>query len=326
VRGWGGALATATGVAAAAGAAQLGVGYGTGVIFWPQGTGQVADESWVISLIWSTWIAATSTIAGAVIADRLQAGIPGGGPLASSPDDRLGRLLWRLALALAASIGALVTVALVAVPAREAGVAGVTVPQAQAVGYTALGVLVGLVIAVGALAARVVAVNLIATTGWLWGLAVIAVTEGLLSGRESSRVPLGFWDLGASGPWFRNILLPGAGIALGAALVVGLLTALPAARRGDHPAGVAVSGAAGPLVLAAAYLMAQPDLAGAAADSLSRHLVAPYLVLAGLAGSLLVAAVRSGPPMASGDTAAPAGAGVPAARGPTREPAGGRVG
>ena len=53
-----------------------------------------------------------------------------------------------------------------------------------------------------------------------------------------------------------------------------------------------VSGAIGPLVLATAYLLAQPDLVGADQVDLSRHLVAPYLILAGLLGSLLISAVR----------------------------------
>jgi hypothetical protein len=71
-----------------------------------------------------------------------------------------------------------------------------------------------------------------------------------------------------------------------------VLAALPAARRGDNPVGVVVSGAAGPLVLATIYLAAQPDLLGTDPTDLSRHLVAPYLVAAGLLGSLLATAIR----------------------------------
>jgi hypothetical protein len=290
VRGWGGSVATAVGVAAAVGAAQLGLGYGMDIVSWAPDAGGLASEAWIASLTWASWIAATSAIVGAVVADRLSppTGDPAGG-------DRVTSVLWRLVLATAAALGAGVAVALVAVPARVAVVAETSAPQAVAAGYAVLGVIVGLVMAVGALTARAVAANLIATAAWLWLLAIVAVVDGVLAGRDWSRVPLAFWEFTDAEPWFRNILLPDAGLALGAALVIGLLAALPAVRRGDHPIGVVVSGAAGPLVLAAAYLMAQPDLVGADVVDLSRHLVTPYLLLAGLLGSLIASTVRPRP-------------------------------
>lgn len=298
-------IATAIGVAAAAGAAQLGIAYGTGVITWRPEPDGLAQAAWSAGVIWAAWIAATSVIAGSVIADRLHASRPATAATESAdgsgdgPDsDRLTRLLWRLVLAVAAGVGAMITVALVAVPARDASVVDVAAPQALAVGYVALGVLVGVVISVAALAARAVAANLIATAGWLWVLAITAVVESVIAGRDWSAVALGFWNLQVGELWAGNLLLPEAGVAVGAALVVGALAALPAARRGDHPVGVVISGSAGPLVLAIAYLLAQPDLTSAAVEDLSRHLVAPYLVLAGIAGSLLASAIR---PRASGD-------------------------
>lgn len=291
IRGWGSAIAAAVGVAAAAGAAQLGVAYGTGVVSWPVEPDPAADQVWVTSLAWGMWIAASCTIVGAVTAARLRT--PGATPATDLADegDRATRVLWRLVLAVAAAVGAMITVALLAVRAREAVAAVAASPQSVAAGYAVLGVVLGLLLAVGALAARAVATNLIATAAWLWLLAVVIVAEGVISGREQSPVPLGFADVELGEVWFRSILLPDAGLALGAALVIGALAALPAARRGDHPVGVAVSGATGPLLLAAAYLMAQPDLATLTATELSRYLTAPYLALAGLAGSLLVSAV-----------------------------------
>jgi hypothetical protein len=301
VRGWGVSIATAVGVAAAAGAAQLGIAYGTGVITWRPEPDGLAQAAWSVGVIWAAWIAATSVIAGSVIADRLHSSRPvtAATELANDGDgDRLTRLLWRLVLAVGAGVGAMITVALVAVPARDASVVDVAAPQALAVGYVGLGVLVGVVISVAALAARAVAANLIATAGWLWVLAIAAVVEAVLAGRDWSAVALGFWNLQVGELWAGNLLLPEAGVAVGAALVIGALAALPAARRGDHPVGVVISGGAGPLVLAIAYLLAQPNLTAAAAEELSRHLVAPYLVLAGLAGSLLASAVH---PRGSGD-------------------------
>lgn len=296
-RGWGGAVATATGVAAAAGAAQLGLAYGLDIISW-QPTGQVlAEPAWVASLAWAVWIAATSTIAGAIIADRLR-GAPAAAADPGPRADWVTRVLWRLVLAVAAALGALLAVALIAVPARAVELADGSAPQAIAAGYTICGLVVGLALGVAALTARAVAANLIATGIWLWLFGVIAVINGVSSGGEWSRVPLAFWDFTPSEPWFRNFLLPDAAPAVAAALVAGALAALPAARRGDRAAGVATSGAAGPLVLAAAYLLAQPNLVGATAEDLSRHLVIPFIALAGLAGSLLVSAIQPPRPTA----------------------------
>jgi hypothetical protein len=368
VRGWSGSVVTAVGVAAAAGAAQLGLGYGLDIVSWSPDANGLSSEAWIASLTWATWIAATSAITGALVADRIGApygaapppgdpparsapAAPDSGPAARpAPDpapgpgavptwvaeegdpapstptgarppagDPVTRVLWRLVLATAAALGAGAAVALVAVPARVAEVAETAAPQAVAAGYAVLGLVVGLVVAVAALTARAVAANLIATTAWLWLLAVVAVVDGVLAGRDWSRVPLAFWEFTTADTWFRNILLPDAGLALAAALVIGALAALPAARRGDHPVGVVVSGTAGPLVLAASYLLAQPDLAGAAAVDLSRHLVTPYLLLAGLIGSLLASAVRPRSRTASEadpavESDAPAGSGVPGGR------------
>jgi hypothetical protein len=149
-------------------------------------------------------------------------------------------------------------------------------------------------------------------------LAIVAVIDGVMAGEDWSRVPLAFWEFTTADPWFRSIFLPDAGLALGAALVIGALAALPAARRGDPPIGVVLSGAAGPVVLAAAYLLAQPDLVGADAVDLSRHLVTPYLLLAGLIGSLAVSTVRPRRPRPG--LGEPATASVPAARGTAQVP------
>lgn len=298
-------MALATGVAATAGAAQLGLAYGIGVIAWPPRPDAAADQAWEASLAWACWVATTSTVAGAVIADRLRSRPVGTGPEPST-DPRVARLLWRLTLATAAAVGAMVTVVLVAVPARDAATAGISAPQAQAAGYALIGVLAGVVVAVAVLAAHAAATNLILTAGWLWLLAAAMVAQSVVSGREWSRVPPGFWDLDLDQPVFRGIQLTDAGMVLGAALLVGVLAALPATRRGDNPAGVVVSGVTGPLVLALAYLLAQPDLATAPATDLSRHLVVPYGVVAGLAGSLLASSFRPRAPAAEAPDDAPA--------------------
>jgi hypothetical protein len=292
VRGWGGSIATAIGVAAGVGAAQLGLGYGLGIIAWLPSVDGTREAAWVASLAWSTWIAATSVVAGAIVADRL-----GAEPVTpAGPASPLATGLWRLALAVAAAVGALLTVALVAVPSRAAERADTFSPQTIAAGYAVVGVLVGLLVAVGALAARAVAANVIATMGWLWALAVVAVVDGVADGRGLASAQLGVWHFtdDSEGYWFRNMYLPGVALALGSALIIGALAGWPAARRGEGRVGIAVSGAVGPLLVAAAYFLAAPRLVGVRAEQLSAYLVAPYAVIAGLAGSVLITAVRGG--------------------------------
>lgn len=289
-RGWIKTIATATGVAAATGAAQLGLGYGLGVINWLPGTRDVLpNDAWVSGLTWAVWISATSVISGAVVADQLSRPSTDG---PGQPTRGFTALLWRLVLSIAAAIGALVAVALIAVPARAVELADASTPPVVAAGYAVLGLLVGVVLAALALTARAVATNLVAAFALLWGFALVAVTDRVMADTDETRVPLGFWDFTAAEPWFRNILLPDAAPVLVAFLVIGALAALPAARRGDGPIGVATSGIAGPLLFATAHLLTQPSLVGVEPLELSRHLVVPYAVLAGLAGSVLAALAR----------------------------------
>jgi hypothetical protein len=300
-------IATAVGVAAGASAAQLGLGYGLGIIAWIPESRPDAEAAWVASLAWATWIAATSVVAGAICADRL-AGSPG--PESTVGGDQpspVATTLWRLALAMAAAIGASLTVALVAIPARAAERADSFAPQTIAAGYAVVGVIAGLVVAFGALTSPAVATNVTVTVSWLWLLAVVAVVHGVLVGRGLASAQLGVWDFTSDGPWLRNLYVPGMLLSLVAALIIGILAALPAARREDNRVGVAVSGAVGPLLVAAAYFLATPRLAGARAEQFSAYLIAPYAVIAGLAGSVLVSALgpttRPGPASGPGPQA-----------------------
>ncbi|MFC0100775.1 hypothetical protein ACFFKH_25055 [Micromonospora marina] len=282
-RGWGGSTAAALGVAAGAGAAQLGFGYGLGIINWAPAGAVRAEASWVASLAWATWIAATSVIVGAVCAQRLR-----------GSDDEPRRALPRLGLALAAGAGAIVTVLLVAVPARAARVPDISAPQAVAAAYAGAGLLLGVLLAVWALHTRAAATNLIATTGWLWLLAVVSVVDGVVAGRGLTTAQLGIWQISADRGafWIRDYFYwPGALLSVLSAVVIGLVAARRAARAPEIRVGAAASGAAGPLLVALAYLLAVPRLAGIAAEQLSAHLIAPYAVIAGVSGSMVMAAL-----------------------------------
>ncbi|WBB65709.1 hypothetical protein [Micromonospora sp. WMMD812] len=344
-RGWGGSIATAIGVAAGTGAAQLGFGYGLGIINWAPADAGVAPAAWVASLIWATWIAATSTILGAVCAHRLRERVPATTPAAAGSDTTTGSGtatpdgadparpldatdresaplqgtvddastgpvagdrtparagggsrhagLAHVGLAVAAGLGALVTVLLVGVPARVAEAPDTATPQRVAAAYAAIGVLLGVLSALWALRSRAAAANIIATVAWLWLLAVIAVVDGVLSGRGLTTAQLGIWQISADRPgfWIRDYLYwPGAVLSLGSALVIGVLAARRAARSTDRRVGATISGAAGPLLVALGYLLAVPRLSAISPEQVSAHLIAPYAVIGGIGGSVLVAA------------------------------------
>ncbi|MFY1597374.1 hypothetical protein [Micromonospora sp. WMMD737] len=293
-RGWGGSIAIAVGVAAGAGAAQLGFGYGLGIINWAPADATAGATAWVAGLIWATWIAATSTVFGAVCAQRLRdrAPEPDTGPADATPAGPGGGLLGSAALAVAAGVGALITVLLVAVPARQAvAVADTGSPRNVAAAYAAVGVLVGVLTAAWALRSRAAANNVLATVGWLWLLAVIAVVDGVLAGRGLTSAQLGIWQLGPDDGryWIRDYFYwPGALLSLGSALVIGALAARRDARDPDHRVGAAASGAAGPLLVATAYFLAVPRLTAISPEQVSAHLIAPYAVIVGVGGAVLV--------------------------------------
>ena len=273
-KGWMTQVAAAAGVAAATGAAQLGLGYGLGVVVWPVTT--TGDDSvWLGSLGWATWIAASSTVFGAMIAGWLRGARPAG-PL-------------RFALSFFAGVGALLTVALVALPARSAVRVDTAAPQSVAATYALVGILLGMVIAYWAVISKPVATNLIATSAYLWALASIAIVVELTGGRPAATY-LTSWQFApiAEDQRYGTIYWPSALITLAAAFLLGALAAWPAARRGNLGVGTAASGAVGPVLVGAAFLLLAPQLTGALGQLQSAYLIAPYAVLAGLAGSALV--------------------------------------
>jgi hypothetical protein len=282
-RSWAISVATAIGVAAVAGAAQLGLGYGLGVISWQ--VDAVNGTIWINSLTWVTFLAASSTIFGALVADRLTTPAP-------APDGRgevLVTVASRVAIGLSAAVGALITVPLVALPSRAPRPDNVA-PYFTTGGYAVAGVIIGLLVAFGALYVRAVATNVIASAAWLWTLAAVAVADVVRSdGTVAGSAQLGTWQF-TDATWVRGMVnLPGALLMLAIALIIGALAAWPAGRRGDNRVGVAVAGAAGPVLVAAAYFLVAPVRGDD--QHLSAFVMAPYAVLAGLAGSVLVSAI-----------------------------------
>lgn len=303
-RGWANSTVTAIGAAAGAGAAALGLGYGLNIVVWQPVRDAAGETLWLGSLAWVVWIAGTSTVLGAVYANSLgtraaairarRAAIDGlaapAKPGSVGQPGRAVELAWRTAIAVAAAIGAAITILLVMLPARAAHRADTFQPQVTAAAYAIIGIIAGLVIAVIAVNARVIAANLLGSIAWVWGLAAASVIDSVHSHRTVGTAQLAAWQF-TEGGWFRETLyVPGALLMLGGALLVGVFAALPADRRQDGRVAIAVSGAMGPLLVATAYFVAAPKLT-LRTEQLSAYLFAPYAVLAGFAGSVLVAAL-----------------------------------
>jgi hypothetical protein len=291
-RGWTRSIVAAVFASAGSAVAQLGLGYGLGIIVWaPRGVdATVARGAWWAALAWTTWVATTSVVIGAVVGERY------GSRATSGLFVRVGH---RLVMALAATIGALLSVPLAAIPARQAEVVDNYAPHILAGVFAAAGVVLGLLVAMIALVARAVATNVFLTAVWLWILGAVVVVDGLAAGGGVHYAQLGVWKFTEGGPVWRSIYIPGALLMLGAALLIGGLAAFPAAGRSDNRVGVATSGAFGPLLVAVAYVLASPRAGEAPPEMMSAYTIAPYTVIAGLAGSLLVAAVGGVPSRSS---------------------------
>jgi hypothetical protein len=295
--GWIGSVALAAGASAGAAAAQFGLGYGLGVIAWsPSATTgpETPDSVWLSSLSWTLWIAATSTIVGAICADRRSGGELGAAPPRAGDtgveQSAFATAVWRLLLAVAAAVGALLSVALVLVPARAAVRLDTDTPQLIAAGYAVVGITVGIIVSVYALVVRAGAINVIATAIWIWALAIAAVVEGVIVGRGLGTAPLDVWPNGNenSSSWTLPVIL----LVVGVAFVIGIGSAWLAARRGSGPFSVGAAGAAGPVIVVVAYLLTQPRMVGVDAR-VSAYILVLYALIAGIGGSAFLSAIWS---------------------------------
>ena len=280
-RSWATSIATTIGVAAGAGAAQLGIGYGLGVISWQESATDAT--TWFNSLTWVTWLAGTSTVIGAMVAERLVGDEP------HREEHVAVTFAWKFVIALSAAVGALITVPLVALPSRAPRPDNIA-PYFTTGGYAIAGVIVGAVVALAAISVRAVAANVIAWAAWVWAVAVVAVADVVRAGGDvAGSAQLGAWQFTGT-VWVRSVLnLPGAMLMLGIALVIGFLASWPAGRRGDNRLGVGIAGAAGPVLVAIAYFFAGPVTGDN--QHMSAFYIAPWAVLAGLGGSVLVALI-----------------------------------
>jgi hypothetical protein len=276
MRAWARPLGVTMGVAAVAGAAQLGIAYGIAILLWARHFTDPGEGAWAGNLTWVCWLAAASVVLGVVIGRRIV-------PHTGFPRS----VLAQLATVSSAAVGALVTVPLVGIPARYAELAGDQTPAATASRIALVGVLLGAVVSFGVLLGRPLEWNTLATTGLLWVLAFGSVLVSLGRGAPPDSVRLAVWRYAESPGWFA-VMAP----MLVAALALGAGLAWLAKRQGHSRVAVAVCGAPGPLVVAVAYLVAGPGTRPESGEQFLPYLAAPYAVLTGLLGSLLVAAIE----------------------------------
>jgi hypothetical protein len=268
-RTWGRLLLTALGVSVLAGAGQLGIAYGFGAV---RLDGAFVDDSvnrWPAQLAWVGWFAAVATVAGAVLTEHL-----------ARRDSAPAGTTELLSIAGVSGLGAIVVAPLCMQPARAAELGG-TVDPVWAVGICAiLGAVVGAGAAIAVLLKPPFGWSIALTAAAVWLLALVSVAPSVASTGTLPTVRLGVlepsWLDPAAAERLAMLLLPTLALLAGAA--VGAL----ARRAGYLPLVGGAAGAAGPVLLAFAYLTAGP---GTAAD---RYQLAPYYgaLIAVAAGAL----------------------------------------
>ena len=274
-RTWGRLLLTALGVSMLAGAGQLGIAYGFGIV---RLTGDFPDVNrWPAQLAWVGWFAVTAAVVGAVLTGRLvrREGLPQDTPV-------------QLAISGAAALGALVVAPLCMQPARAVELSAVD--PVWAVGICAVaGAVVGAGAASAVLLRPPLGWNVALLGGAVWLVALVSAAPGVLSTGPLRTVRLGVLEpawLGADrAQQSAMLLLPVV------ALVAGAVTGGVARRRGHVPLIGGAAGAAGPVLLAFAYLTAGPG------DPGDRYQLAPYYgaliaVATGALGSVAATLLR----------------------------------
>ncbi|MEH1058688.1 hypothetical protein V6U89_26190 [Micromonospora sp. CPCC 206171] len=319
-RTWRNLLLTALGMGVLAGAGQLGIAFGFGIVQLTGASTRATVNQWPAQLVWVGWFAAHAAVAGTVITARLARRY---GVLGST-----GRLL---AVAAAAALGAIVVAPLWVRPAQAAE--RFSVDPIWAVGICAtLGALVGAGAAIAVLVKPPLGWNMAAVGGVVWLLALVSVVPSLATGGPLPAVRLGVLEpagLDADAAHRQAILILPA-----VALLIGAATGGLARWRGHPPLVNGVTGTAGTVLVAFAYLTAGPG------DAVDRYQITPYYgallaVSAGVLGSAAAALFRwpllprtaEAPVVEPTDTLRPLSAGpavpqamTPAAGGTTDEP------
>ncbi len=161
------------------------------------------------------------------------------------------------------------------------------------------GILVGAMVALAALSVAPLAGGVSVTVVWVWLVAIASALADISARTQRPAPRLAVVDTPTLVPadqWWT-----GPGLMIGMAVVGGALVALVARWGGGGRPWIAMSGLAGPLVVAAAYLLAGPGTADPGQrDAYYASLIA---VAAGLGASALIAAPRPRTPARTPKTA-----------------------
>ncbi len=270
VRSWVRLIWSSVGVAVVAVAAQLGTAQALGIVRWTDHYDSSGGDSWSALLTWVTFVYAASVLAGAAV-----------GRKAVRRAGRTDGVFARITAALAGAVGAAAAISLVTLQAGNA-VPPVNVhPELLVSVIAGAGVVAGLVLALFALFVPPIAGGAGAFVAWIWLAAIGSSVAGILSHQPYPSPRLALIDaayLDRYGWW------PGPYVMVIAAGLVGLAVALIARWAGAGRFMVAVSGLAGPAIVAGAYA-----IAGTAAADTGTFLASLYAAGAGLVVATLVA-------------------------------------
>ncbi len=270
VRSWLKLILNSLGAAAIAAAAQLGIAEALGIIRWNGKFASGGSTSWSALLTWIVFIYAVSVLGGAAVGKRAvrRPGRPEGAAA-------------RVTATLAAALGTGGAITLAWLPAHDAKLFVNVHPELVVAVAAAAGVLAGLVLSLVALFVPPVAGGVRASVAWIWLVAIGSAVAGIVTHRPYRAPRLAVVDAPSLVPvtWWS-----GPNLMIAVAAVLGFTVAGVARWGGAHRFGVALSGLAGPAVVAGAYLIA------GAGDSGVNPMQAPlYAAGAGLVASTLIA-------------------------------------
>jgi hypothetical protein len=265
-------IGTSWAAALVAAAAQLGVAEALGIIRWSGSSDRVR---WTEQLAWIAFIFVLCVLAGSLSGRAVSRGLKGG----------FGR--WVTAACMAA-VGSAFGVMLAWLPARTAAHPANVDPDLVVAMTAGAGVLVGLVLALVAMAIAPVAAAAKVTAGWAWAAAIFSAIVGLSTNQPHPAPRLGLLDAPTLIPiswWSGPFLL----IMVSAAIALGI--AGYARWVGVSLVRVLICGGLGPAVIAAAYLVAGPTATTTGEPWLDPY----YASLLGVATGLVASAVLAIP-------------------------------
>jgi hypothetical protein len=216
-----------------------------GILRWDQCFCGGAEAGWGLGLAAVLWYTAISVPAGLLIARRLI-----GRPARVRPSEFVSGIV-------PAALGALLATPVVATLARSAVVPGVDYPGLTAGFGVPVGAAIGVLAAGAALASAAVIRGLVASWLWVWSVGLVAAVLLLLA-ESGGPQPLGGVDVAFADGRVADGLLRAMSdvgwlIALVAPAVAAAFVAYRSVRSGSGAAAAMLGGAAGALLIVAAY-------------------------------------------------------------------------